>query len=259
MLLKILETFSVPFNSSAITQGQYAKCQAGTWVRLGQEEGAETGKVRGGGALGHLDAAPGPLGGVGTEASRRRRRSPDSVPGGLLTWAPWGGGAGHWGECQRSRPGPSSSLGAGRRGSGHRPGGVAGARRRRFLRAASAREPSAPTRRRDSAPGGLPGGGMEDGGVLKEGFLVKRVSAPGPLRTLPREAGGGRAPAHPSGGPGASSTEARIGRLGLCRAQLRPVGTAGGRLAMEKGRGAGKNNPDSADRARRGLWSGYRS
>lgn len=42
------------------------------------------------------------------------------------------------------------------------------------------------------------GGDMEDG-VLKEGFLVKRVRAPEPVRTLARAARGGWAPAHLSG------------------------------------------------------------
>lgn len=91
-------------------------------------------------------------------------------------------------------PGPPSSV-----GPGHGPGRR---RPRRVGGASWAQRARRSGRRGDSSPGGpaarCAGGDMEDG-VLKEGFLVKRVSAPEHLRTL--RAAGGRAPAHLSRAP----------------------------------------------------------
>lgn len=89
---------------------------------------------------------------------------------------------------------------------------------------------------------------MEDGGVLKEGFLVKRVSAGASRdRTLPRAAGG-RAPAHRSGVP--SSAPGRTGRLGLCGAELCPRGEPADSLLRKKAGAQARPVPISVDGVR---------
>lgn len=67
---------------------------------------------------------------------------------------------------------------------------------------------------------------MEDG-VLKEGFLVKRVSAPEHLRTL-RAAGGRPGAGSPEQGP-QPEAHRRPGGLGVCWAELMSVARTGGR------------------------------
>lgn len=69
------------------------------------------------------------------------------------------------------------------------------------------------------------GGDMEDG-VLKEGFLVKRVRAPEPVGTPARAARGGREPAHLNG---VCSPSRKADRLpGPPRGRARGPGRAGG-------------------------------
>lgn len=102
-------------------------------------------------------------------------------------------------------------------------------------------------RRADGAPGGLAAGGMEDGGVLKEGFLVKRVSARASpdLVFAPGGWGAGpRAPERvPSSAPGSRLPGGRIGAWGS-------AGRAGGQLLPKRARAQARTAPISGEGVR---------